>query len=89
MTNNQAYRVYNGAFIKATKPRQYHQMAVATVPPIYQNLLKQKYTFYRANSVTWGVALPNQMKREITAITSKHKGGDLVIQSGGKILLEQ
>jgi hypothetical protein len=29
------------------------------------------------------------MKREITAITSKHKGGDLVIQSGGKILLEQ
>jgi len=88
MTKGSTFRIYQGHFTKAEKPRQFHQMTVDTVPSRYQRLLQQKYTFYNANTITWGVSLPGRLQRKIQTLTSQHPGGDIVIQAGGEVILE-
>lgn len=72
-------------FVDAPLPKAMHEMDAATVPAdILQALQRED----RADGVTWGVTLPQQLTRQLDRYLAGSRGGRLVIAASGNMRLE-
>lgn len=82
-TRRLSFRQGSPAFWPASQPRQFHEMDESTVPTAIVAALRGT----RAE-VKWGVTLPNDMRAELGRYLREHRGGNLVIERGGKLRLD-
>ncbi len=88
MRDNETLRLQvsgeSAAFWSAEKPRQFHEMDDATVPPSVVAALRRV-----ANpGVTWGVTLPPTLRTRLNGYLNSRSGGTLVIGRDGELRLE-
>lgn len=79
----------NGAalsFWPASSPRQIYEMDESTVPADVVRALRSSAV---TADVQWGVTLPHSMTRDLDRYLTERTGGALVIQSGGRLVLEE
>ena len=73
-------------FVQAPAPAQFHAIAADTVP----RLLREAATRDTPGAdAVWGVTLPERTVRELADLLRAHDHGDLIIDSRGRITLEQ
>lgn len=74
------------SFWPASSPRQIYEMDEATVPAEVVGALRRSAP---ENRVQWGVTLPRSMTRDLDRYLMERAGGALVIQSNGRLVLEE
>lgn len=80
--------IVNGAalsFWPASSPRQIYEMDESTVPADVVRALRRSAA---TEHVQWGVTLPRSMTRDLDRFLAERSGGALVIQSSGRLVLE-
>ena len=73
-------------FAQSPAPAQFHAIAADTVPRLLR--VAARRDTQNADAV-WGVTLPERTARQLAGLLRAHDHGDLVIDSRGRITLEQ
>ena len=74
------------SFWDASTPASFHEMEQNTVPqPVIDALAR---TGASPDSTSWGVTLPGKLRTQLETLMQEHRGGELVIGSGGTIRRE-
>jgi hypothetical protein len=73
-------------FVQAPAPAQFHAIAADTVPRLLRDAAIRDTP---GADVVWGVTLPEHTARELAGLLRAHDHGDLIIDSRGRITLEQ
>lgn len=74
-----------GRFMSSNAPPQYYEMQAGTVPGELRNALA---AVAGDGSPGWGVTLPAVTVEQITSLTSRVEGGQLVIEADGSVTLD-
>ena len=89
MSESQTHRLNlrrgSASFWPAATPKEFHQMHENTVPLSVQRALQQTS---RGQAIVWGVTLPASLRADVGRYVRDHRGGTLVIGSGGQLRLE-
>ncbi len=75
-------------FVSVAKPKRFHEMDQFTVPQRYVTAFKRVVAAHGRISGTWGVILPASISQTIQAEIRDKQGGDVIIDSNGKVRLE-
>lgn len=74
------------SFWDASTPGSFHEMERSTVPqPVVDALAR---TGTSPETASWGVTLPGRLRTQLNSLMQEHRGGELVISSGGTIRRE-
>ncbi len=73
-------------FVQAPAPAQFHAIAADTVPRLLRDAANRDTP---GADAVWGVTLPAHTARELAGLLRAHDHGDLIIDSRGRITLEQ
>jgi len=72
-------------FAQAPPPARFHAIAADTVPRLLRDAAAQSPG---AASAVWGVTLPAHTSRDLAALLRAHEHGELIIDSRGRVRLE-
>ena len=75
-------------FDPSSSPAGFYEMDPQTVPAPYGTALKKAVAAFGRGSIVWGVTLPAATRSDIMERMTGKKGGDLVIDAGGGVRLE-
>lgn len=78
------------SFASATAPKHFHSMTPDTVPSAIARALDNAAPTVRAaGTVTWGVTLPVETKRQLERLVRQHQSGTLVIETNGRVRFQK
>jgi hypothetical protein len=78
-----------GRFKRSEAPPAYYEMTAGTVPLSFKQALIRSSGVAASPQTVWGVTLPAGMERRVQQLMQANRGGTLVIQANGQVLLDR